>query len=211
MMIAPKDRPPADPESLVLVTRRLDPGDTWLRFVRAIHPDPLGVGHGAKSRFADSALDRGELVAFEPVYFVSTFRAAFVETVLRDAANGKPSDWPMAESELSRWTCVQVAVTRPLVAVNLTGPGPVRMRMPSDAARARDQTLGRLWSSTIHAHPARVDGILYPSRLVGDECLCLYASRVIDAVQVMRRDGLLNWPGDLADAFHAFGIVLIGL
>jgi RES domain len=191
MRIAKRDRPPID---LHLVTAEVSPGNPWFRFVLAQHPDPLGYGRGCKSRFADAELDQRRPARFEPLYFGSTFRSCFVETVLRDRASGQAGDWPLPRRALTAWTCAQIELTRPLKVVDLTSTGPVGMRMPSDAVRARHQQLGRIWSTAFHAHSDRVDGILYPSRFVQDACLCIYADRALDALKLTARDILLYFP-----------------
>jgi hypothetical protein len=71
-------KPPVD---LHLITAEITPNRSWLRFVLAQHSDPLGYGPGSKSRFADAELDQGRPARFEPLYFGSTFRSCFVETV----------------------------------------------------------------------------------------------------------------------------------
>jgi len=81
--------------------------------------------------------------------------------------------------------------------------------MPSDAVRARHQQLGRLWSTAFHAHPDRVDGILYPSRFIQDTCLCVYADRALDALTLAVRDTLLAFPEELADVLDTFRISLV--
>ena len=83
------------------------------------------------------------------------------------------------------------------------------MRMPSDAVRARRQQLGRLWSTAFHAHPDRVDGILYPSRFIQDTCLCVYADRALDVLKLTARGTLLAFPEELADALDTFRISLV--
>jgi hypothetical protein len=181
MRIAKRDRPPVD---LRLVTTEISPDKPWLRFVLAHHPNPLGYRPGSKSRFADAALDQGQSARFESLYFGSTFRSCFVETVLRDQSNGQAGDWPLLRSALTTWTCARVELTRPLEVVDLTTTGPVGMRMPSDAVRARHQQLGRLWSTAFHAHSDQIDGILYPSRFIQDSCLCVYADRALDALKL---------------------------
>lgn len=206
MRIARRDRPPAD---LQLITAKIASDKPWLRFVLARYPDPLGYGPGSKSRFADAALDKGQPPRFEPLYFGSTFRSCFVETVLRDQANGQAGDWPLPRSALTAWTCARIELTRPLTVVDLTSTGPVGMRMPSDAVRARHQQLGRLWSAAFHAHPDRVDGIRYPSRFIQDTCLCLYADRALEALRLTARDALLAFPDELADALDTFRISLV--
>ncbi len=207
MRIAKRDRPPVD---LHLVTAEIKPDKPWLRFVLAQHPDPLGYGSGQKSRFADAELDQGRPARFEPLYFGSTFRSCFVEAVLRDQANGQAGDWPLPRSALTAWTCARIELARPLKVVDLTSTGPVGMRMPSDAVRARQQQLGRLWSTAFHAHPDQVDGILYPSRLVQDTCLCVYADRAADVLMLTARGTLLAFPEELADVLDTFRISLVG-
>jgi hypothetical protein len=206
MRIAKRDRPPVD---LHLITAEITPDKSWLRFVLAQHPDPFGYGRGSKSRFADAELDQGRSARFEPLYFGSTFRSCFVETVLRDQANGHAGDWPLLRSALTAWTCARVELTRPLKVVDLTSTGPVGMRMPSDAVRARHQQLGRLWSTAFHAHPDRVDGILYPSRCIQDPCLCIYADRALDVLKLTARGTLLASPEELAAVLDTFRISLV--
>jgi len=206
MRIGKRDRPPVD---LHLITTELTPDKPWFRFVLAQHPDPLGHGSGWKSRFADAELDQGRPARFEPLYFGSTFRSCFIEAVLRDQANGQAGDWPLARSALTAWTCARIELARPLKVVDLTSTGPIGMRMPSDAVRARHQQLGRLWSTAFHAHPDRVDGILYPSRFIQDTCLCVYADRALDALTLAVRDTLLAFPEELADVLDTFRISLV--
>jgi hypothetical protein len=207
MRIAKRDRPPAD---LQLVTTEILPDKPWLRFVLARHPDALGWGPGSKSRFADAELDQGGAARFNPLYLGSSFRCCFVETLLRDQANGQAGDWPLSRSALTTWTCARVELTRPLTVVDLTSTGPVGMRMPSDAVRARHQQLGRLWSSAFHAHPDGVDGILYPSRFIQDPCLCVYDDRGIGVLKLTDRGSLVTFQDELADALDTFKISLVG-
>jgi len=39
------------------------------------------------------------------------------------------------------------------------------MGVPSDVARASQQSLSRVWSVAFFEHPEKPDGIIYPSRL----------------------------------------------
>lgn len=62
----------------------------------------------------------------------------------------------------------------PLRLLDLQGDGSLRMGIPSDVVRGRTQTLARRWSLAIYTHPAKVDGIIYPSRLNGEVNLAVY-------------------------------------
>ena len=101
----------------------------------------------------------------------TSFRVSFVETVLRDAGDGRLGAPPLGEAELAAWSRAGVATRRPLRLGNLTGTEPLRMGVPSDAVRAASHAPGRAWSGAFHAHPAAPDGLLYPSRLTGEPCL----------------------------------------
>lgn len=167
----PELLPPADPANIKLVTCRVGPETTWLRFVRARDAGPLGHGPRSVTRFADPAIDEGRPQRFFPIYFGASYGCCFVETILRDRANGSVGDWPVSEAELALWTCVQVEVHSPLRVVDLRGDHVVRMRVPTDAVRAMDQRPGRLWSKAFHDHPEHVHGVIYRSRLCDDDCL----------------------------------------
>lgn len=202
--------PPA-PAHLELDLRPLLAGSRWFRFVRAAHLNPLGVGAGP-SRFSDPDLDAGRPPRFRPLYLGASFGVCFLETILRDAANGRPGDWPLAISELGLWTCASITVTAPMLTADLRGDAAIRARVPSDALRAADQRLGRTWSAAIWAHPDAPHGIAYNSRLNGEECLAVYVDDARAAAASLACTGrapLLDMVDELAATLDRFKVALV--
>ena len=180
---------------------------TLTRLARAHHPDPLGV-RPAPSRFSDPELGATDHASFAVLYLGTTFRVSFVETVLRDAGDGRLGALPLEEAELAAWSCAGIATRRPLRLVDLTGTGPLRMGVPSDAVRAASHALGRAWSGAFHSHPAAPDGLLYPSRLTGEPCLAVY-DRARDALEARSVRPLLEMGDALADVLDELDIAIV--
>jgi hypothetical protein len=116
----------------------------YLRIFSARHPDPLGYGK-SPSRFSDPRPIAARR-RFGVIYLNSTLGGCFVEAVLRDRAAGAPGTFLIEESEIRALNVAEVRSTRPLRLVDLRGDGLVRMRLPTDAARAFEQELGRACS-----------------------------------------------------------------
>jgi hypothetical protein len=84
--VAPAALPGPDFASRKLVLESVPTGSRWRRLYESRHPDPLGYGPGL-SRFSDPT---GK--AFGLVYLGSSAKVAFVETILRDRADGRGVD-----------------------------------------------------------------------------------------------------------------------
>jgi RES domain len=169
----------------------------WLRIYGAHHKKPLGYGK-SDSRFSDPrpyALRR----RFGVLYMNSTLAGCFVEAVLRDRAVGAPGTYFINESEIDALNVVEVRSVRPLQLVDLRGDGLVKMRIPTDAARASAQDLGRALSLELYRHPSRPDGIVFSSRLNGSTNVAVYGR----AVPALRRGTVMA-----LKAASGFGAVL---
>jgi hypothetical protein len=105
-------------------------------------PNPLGWGPGL-NRFSDPT---GH--AYGVVYLGSSAKVAFVETLLRDAADGRGDDCVLQLVEIEARSLASIRVRDPLRLVDLTGDGGLRMGVPSDVVGSSDQTLAQLWSIT---------------------------------------------------------------
>jgi len=172
-----------------LLIRRIAAGRIYGRINRASFPDPLGFGHNP-TRFSDpQVLDSTK--SFGVVYLGDGLAVCFLEAVLRDQRNGAVGDYPISMSELTSRTYANVGTIAPLKLIDLTGDKKVQMGIPTDVTNAADQTLGRLWSEAIHEHPAKVDGILYESRLSKKLNLAIY-ERALPKVQCMLSVPLLK-------------------
>lgn len=167
MTAPPGAPPPPDLRTARLPLAGIASGRRWWRIYPARHPDPLGWGPGL-SRFG--AIDGRD---FGVVYLGSTFKVAFVETLVRDRGDGRSGPLLVGYSELAALNCAEVANTETLNLVDLCGDGGIRIGVPSDVARASDQRLARRWSTAFHLH-ARVDGIHYPSRLTEERNAAIY-------------------------------------
>ncbi len=130
------------------------------------YPDPL-AGTGAKS------LRFGRWPAFGVVYLGSTFRVAFVKTLVRDRGDGRTGPLLIAYSEIAELNVARVKNMDMLDLVDLFGSGSLKIGAPSDVARASDQRLARQWSDAFHKR-RRIDGVHYPSRLIGEANIAVY-------------------------------------
>jgi hypothetical protein len=130
---------------------------------------------------------------------------AFAEAVLRDRGEAtlEPVLIPFAELEV--YTCADLALVADLNLVDLTGDGCVRLRVPTDVIRAKDQTLARAWSEAFFDHPAAADGILYPSRLNNERNIALYA-RAVSKLAPMATPRLVERRDELAAIIVDFGL-----
>jgi hypothetical protein len=81
------------------------------------------------------------------------------------------------------------------------------MGVPTDVARASNQSLARQWSVAFHDHPAKLDGIIYPSRLDGSTNVAVY-DRAVSKLRPVRVVPLLNAPG-LADVLDDLRIGIV--
>ena len=199
--MATSARPGADLAARPLVLATLPAGQVWRRLYERRHPDPLGWGPGL-SRFSDPGG-----AAFGVVYLAASAKAAFVETVLRDRADGRGAECVIEMAEITARALADVRLRAPLRLVDLTGYGPLRMGVPSDVAGARDQALARTWSAAFHAHPDRPDGVLHPSRLNEERCLAVY-DRALGALETASTAPLLDRRAELAAILDELEIAL---
>jgi hypothetical protein len=185
-----------------LVTATVPAGAVWRRMYETRFPDPLGYGPGL-NRFSDPT---GR--AFGLIYLASTAKVAFVETILRDRADGRDGDHVVAMGEIESRSLASIVSAEPLVLVNLTGDGPLRMGVPSDVVGARDQSLAQQWSVAFHDHPSKPDGVFYPSRLNEERCIALYA-RAIPKLRATATPRLLDCRSELADIIGDLEIAIV--
>jgi hypothetical protein len=144
-----------------LVTATVLAGSTWRRMYETRFSNPLGYGPGL-SRFSDPT---GK--AFGLLYLASSAKVAFVETILRDRADGRSGDCIIAESEIRKRSMATISPIAPLTLVDLTGDGPIKMGVRSDVVGARNQTTARYWSVAFHNHATLLCGVLHHPRHTG--------------------------------------------
>lgn len=181
------------------------PDLSFQRIFLARHPDPLGFGK-TLSRFSDPR-ELGEDDRFGVLYLGSTLKVCFLEAILRDQRNGSIGDFPLEEAELRARNVAEISAMRSLNLVDLRGDGPVRMGIPSDVARGSDQTLARAWALAVYQHPAAADGIVYQSRLNGEDNVAVF-DRAVPSLRAVKVEPLIA-ARDLASVLNDFRVAIL--
>lgn len=186
-----------------LVIREIPAGPPgWRRMYETRHPNPLGWGPGL-NRFSDPT---GK--AFGVVYLGSSAKVAFVETLLRDAADGRDGDCVLELAELEARSLATIEPTGVMRLIDLTGDGAIRMGVPSDVAGARNQTLAQQWSVAFHSHSDQPDGVFYSSRLNEERCIALY-DRALGKLKATATPRLMDCGFELAAILDDLAIALV--
>ncbi|MDF0522247.1 RES family NAD+ phosphorylase [Bradyrhizobium yuanmingense] len=165
-------------------------------------PDPLGYGTGL-NRFSDPT---GK--AFGLIYLGSSAKVVFVETILRDRADGRGTTCVVEYGEIEKRSLASIVTVEALVLVDLTGDGPLRMGIPSDVVGARDQSLAQRWSVAFHDHSEEPDGVLYPSRLNKELCIVLY-SRALRKLKATATPLLVDCGAELAAILDDLDLAIV--
>ena len=197
----PNSAPPADFAKGELPLCVEPAGSVWQRIYHMRHADPLGRAPGL-SRFSDPTGTQ-----FDVVYLGSTAKVAFAEAVLRDRAVGTTEPFLLTMAELRSYVCADIELAEPLNLVDLTGDGRLRLRTPTDVAGAMDQTLARVWSEAFFHHPARADGVVYPSRLNAERNIALY-DRALGKLAVRAAPSLMERRDELAAIISDFDLAI---
>ena len=152
--LGPLPLPPADLASRVLPIVHL--GRSWYRVHPCVH-GALFFNRLPVARFNAPAGEYGTM------YLGSELACCFVETFGRlDTAAGAAVR-TVSQAQLLAACLSEVAPTRPLSLVDLTGPG--LRRIDADARLfAGDHADARVWGCALWQHPAQPDGLLVPAR-----------------------------------------------
>ena len=138
---------------------------SYVRVTPAAHTaTPLGMGFG-KTRFA-SPTD-----SFKILYIAKDVITGVAETIIRDRFEGKAAR-RLIESEVGTWSVTEVSA-KPLNLLDLRTTGLLRLGISTDIARAKNQDEARQFSQIVHDE-TDLEGILYRSRLTGEDCVAVY-------------------------------------
>lgn len=184
--------PPADFANAILEIETVPAGQRFGRIYLDSYPNPLGFGK-SPSRFSDPRR-RVAASRFGVLYLGGSTKVCFLEAVLRDQRDGHVEDFLIAESELTMRRYAEIEVGSDLGLVDLREHRAIRMGVPTDVARGSNQSLARQWSVAFHDHPAKPDGIVYPSRLDGSTNIAVYG-RAVSKLRPIRVVPLLSAPG----------------
>jgi hypothetical protein len=115
---------------------------------------PLSPGNTGINRF--DAPDR----SYGVLYLGCDAYCAFVETFAHPSGTRTVTTAALKSRALS-----QLKPTRPLRLIDLAGSGALVRAGVDSRLFAGEYQSAQLWSKALHDHPAKADGLLYPSRL----------------------------------------------
>ncbi len=163
--------------------------------------DPLGTTP-ADSRFCTR---NG---GFTVLYTAPEFATAFVETVVRDRFTGRRNcEVAVREITARVWARISMQAGETLTLLDLRGDGCTRIGAPTDAVNARNHAAGRAFAKAIHADHVDVDGIVYASRLTGEDVYAVFdrSAKKLASPET----GLLQDHAELVNALERYGIGLV--
>ncbi len=109
--------------------------------------------------------------SFTVLYIAKDVITGVAETIIRDRFEGKAIR-QLIESEVGNWGVTEVAAL-PLNLLDLRTAGSLRLGVSTDITRAKGQDEARKFSQIVYDE-TDLDGILYRSRLTGEDCVAVY-------------------------------------
>ena len=162
---------------------------------------PLG-SRPADSRFCSRN------AGYTVLYASPDFATAFVETVVRDRFTRRRNRNVGLEEITGRvWALISAQSGAELTLLDLRGDGCTRIGAPSDAIHARNHAAGRALVRAIHAEHVDIDGLIYVSRLTGDDIYAVF-DRGLAKVEATESGMLVDHP-DLPEVLARHEIRLI--
>ena len=162
---------------------------------------PLGTAP-ADSRFCSR--DAGYTV----LYAAPDFATAFIETVVRDRfTRQRQREVTLREVTERVWARISTRPGAMLNLLDLRADGCTRIGVPTDVVHARNHAAGRALARTIHATHDDVDGLLYESRLTGEDVYAVF-DRGIVKLDCPGTEALSDHP-DLPDVLVRYRIGLV--
>ena len=163
---------------------------------------PLGTTP-ADSRFATRT------GSYTVLYTAPDFTTAFIETIVRDRfAHRRAREIALREITERVWVRIEAEPGAPVTILDLRTDGCTRIGAPTDVVQARSHAAGRAFGKTIHGEHADIDGLVYASRLTGEDVYAIYDRSVVklNAVDVGRLEEHVELPGVLER--HGIGLLL---
>ncbi len=150
----------------------------------AIDRSPIYFGRTGQHRFDSPDGSYGVLYAGRDEY------CAFIETFGRAAGSTT-----ITTTEMKNRCLAELKAPRTLRLVDLTQSGTL-VRLGADARLfSGDHAISQAWSNAFYAHPFRVDGLLYPSRLdPARHALALFEGRAPKPVELNRQTWFATGP-----------------
>ena len=143
------------------------------------------------------------------LYTAPDFTTAFIETIVRDRfAHRRTRNIALREITERVWVRMAAESGTPLTLLDLRADGCTRIGAPTDVVQARNHSAGRVFGKAIHAEHADVDGLVYASRLTGEDAYAIYDRSVgkLKAGDVGQLEEHVELPGVLER--HGIGLLL---
>jgi hypothetical protein len=139
----------------------------WYRLNPVQYSSALYFDRSGKGRFDGSMQGYGILYVGEDEY------AAFIECYGREHGGRG-----VAEATLKQRNLFAIAADRPLMLVDLTGSGLVKLGADARLSSG-SYAIARVWAKAIWEHPMQVDGLRYRSRHDDDRFCCGLFDRAV--------------------------------
>ncbi len=147
---------------------------------------PLAV-RASKSRFCDGR-------SYAVLYGAHDFATAFAEVVVRDRLVQRDRRTvPFGDIAARGWAEFTLDGDEPLNMVDLRESGCLVLGAPTDAARARNQSAGRVLSRMLYEQHSHINGICYQSRLTGGDCIAIF-DRAVHRLKLLETGQLEHHP-----------------
>lgn len=159
---------------------------------------PLGMGYG-DTRFCSPSS------SFRLLYIGKDLPTAVAETIVRDRFEGAAPRQLMM-SEVVDWGATSVSCSDSLQLLDIRKKGCLALGVTTDIKGAKGQVEARQFSEEMYA-TSEVDGILYLSRLTGEDCVAVY-DRAVGKLRAGEVVDLVRLP-DTVPALRGLNIELI--
>lgn len=162
---------------------------------------PLGVAPG-DSRFCSKA------DGFTVLYASPEFATAFIETIVRDRFTRRDQREVLLKEVTGRgWALITTKPRAKLALLDLRKDGCVRLGAPTDTVNARNHAAGRALGRAIYSDHKDVDGLLFSSRLTGEDIYAVFDRGIakLNAAET----GILPEHPELTDVLSNYSIKLI--
>ena len=157
----------------------------------------------ADSRFCSRS------AGYTVLYASPDFATAFIETVVRDRfMRRRDRDVALKEVTERAWARISAQSASALVLLDLRGDGCARIGAPTDAVHARNHAAGRALAKAIHSEHADVEGLVYASRLTGEDIYAVFdrGAGKLASVDTGRLEDHLELPEILER--HGIGLIV---
>ena len=105
------------------------------------------------------------------------------------------------------WASISAQPRSTLTVLDIRGDGCTRIGAPTDTVHTRNHTAGRAFARAIHAQHADVEGLLYVSRLTGEDVYAVF-DRGMGKLEASETGKLMDHP-ELPEVLERHGIGLV--